>query len=234
LGNILKVSNLSKNYGNLQVINGWDIELEEGEKVVLVGPSGCGKTTFFRIISGLEKATGGTVDVFAQKVGYVFQEPRLFPWRTVFDNLRIIRDEEDKIEEVIKMMSLEGFEQLIPSKLSGGMKQRVNLARALLIEPDFLILDEPFSSLDLKIKLAIMNDIEKLWSKYKFSLLMVTHDLKEAIFLADKVIILSSRPSKILRTFDINLEMNERDITDRHFLELESKITRFIINETES
>jgi len=160
LGNILKVSNLSKNYGNLQVINGWDIELEEGEKVVLVGPSGCGKTTFFRIISGLEKATGGTVDVFAQKVGYVFQEPRLFPWRTVFDNLRIIRDEEDKIEEVIKMMSLEGFEQLIPSKLSGGMKQRVNLARALLIEPDFLILDEPFSSLDLKIKLAIMNDIE--------------------------------------------------------------------------
>ncbi|CEP78103.1 MAG: ABC transporter ATP-binding protein [Defluviitoga tunisiensis] len=234
MGNILKVSNLSKNYGNLQVINGWDIELEEGEKVVLVGPSGCGKTTFFRIISGLEKATGGTVDVFAQKVGYVFQEPRLFPWRTVFDNLRIIRDEEDKIEEVIKMMSLEGFEQLIPSKLSGGMKQRVNLARALLIEPDFLILDEPFSSLDLKIKLAIMNDIEKLWSKYKFSLLMVTHDLKEAIFLADKVIILSSRPSKILRTFDINLEMNERDITDKHFLELESKITRFIINETES
>lgn len=234
MGNILKVSNLSKNYGNLQVINGWDIELEEGEKVVLVGPSGCGKTTFFRIISGLEKATGGTVDVFAQKVGYVFQEPRLFPWRTVFDNLRIIRDEEDKIEEVIKMMSLEGFEQLIPSKLSGGMKQRVNLARALLIEPDFLILDEPFSSLDLKIKLAIMNDIEKLWSKYKFSLLMVTHDLKEAIFLADKVIILSSRPSKILRTFDINLEMNERDITDRHFLELESKITKFIINETES
>lgn len=234
MGNILKVSNLSKNYGKLQVINGWDIELEEGEKVVLVGPSGCGKTTFFRIISGLEKATGGTVDVFAQKVGYVFQEPRLFPWRTVFDNLRIIRDEEDKIEEVIKMMSLEGFEQLIPSKLSGGMKQRVNLARALLIEPDFLILDEPFSSLDLKIKLAIMNDIEKLWSKYKFSLLMVTHDLKEAIFLADKVIILSSRPSKILRTFDINLEMNERDITDKHFLELESKITRFIINETES
>jgi ABC-type nitrate/sulfonate/bicarbonate transport system ATPase subunit len=234
LGNILKVSNLSKNYGNLQVINGWDIELEEGEKVVLVGPSGCGKTTFFRIISGLEKATGGTVDVFAQKVGYVFQEPRLFPWRTVFDNLRIIRDEEDKIEEVIKMMSLEGFEQLIPSKLSGGMKQRVNLARALLIEPDFLILDEPFSSLDLKIKLAIMKDIEKLWSKYKFSLLMVTHDIKEAIFLADKVVILSSRPSKILQTFDINLEMNERDITDRHFLELESKITKFIINETES
>jgi ABC-type nitrate/sulfonate/bicarbonate transport system ATPase subunit len=199
LGNILKVSNLSKNYGNLQVINGWDIELEEGEKVVLVGPSGCGKTTFFRIISGLEKATGGTVDVFAQKVGYVFQEPRLFPWRTVFDNLRIIRDEEDKIEEVIKMMSLEGFEQLIPSKLSGGMKQRVNLARALLIEPDFLILDEPFSSLDLKIKLAIMNDIEKLWSKYKFSLLMVTHDLKEAIFLADKVIILSSSSLIILK-----------------------------------
>jgi NitT/TauT family transport system ATP-binding protein len=225
---------LSKNFGNLKVIDEWDIELKEGEKVVLVGPSGCGKTTFFRIISGLEKATSGEVNVFAQKVGYVFQEPRLFPWRTVFDNLRIIRDDEDKIEEVIKMMSLAGFEQLIPSKLSGGMKQRVNLARALLIEPDFLILDEPFSSLDLKIKLAIMKDIEKLWSKYKFSLLMVTHDLKEAIFLADKVVILSSRPSKILQTFDINLEINERDITDRHFLELESKITKFIINETES
>ena len=164
----------------------------------------------------MEKATGGTVDVLL-KSRIRISGTKIFPWRTVFDNLRIIRDEEDKIEEVIKMMSLEGFEQLIPSKLSGGMKQRVNLARALLIEPDFLILDEPFSSLDLKIKLAIMNDIEKLWSKYKFSLLMVTHDLKEAIFLADKVIILSSRPSKILRTFDINLEMNERDITDKHF-----------------
>ena len=234
MGNILEVNDLSKSFGNLKVIDGWDLELKKGEKLILVGPSGCGKTTFFRIVSGLEKATSGSVTVFAQKVGYVFQEPRLFPWRTVFDNLKIIRDDEKKIKEVIKMMSLEGFEELIPSKLSGGMKQRVNLARALLVEPDLLILDEPFSSLDLKIKLAIMNDIEKLWSKYKFSLLMVTHDLKEAIFLADKVIILSSRPSKILRTFDINLEMNERDITDKHFLELESKITRFIINETES
>jgi len=234
LGNILEVNDLSKSFGNLKVIDGWDLELKKGEKLILVGPSGCGKTTFFRIVSGLEKATSGSVTVFAQKVGYVFQEPRLFPWRTVFDNLKIIRDDEKKIKEVIKMMSLEGFEELIPSKLSGGMKQRVNLARALLVEPDLLILDEPFSSLDLKIKLAIMKDIEELWSKYNFSILMVTHDIKEAIFLADRVTILSPRPSKILQTFYINLDITERDITNRRFLELESTITKFIINETEN
>ncbi|HOP24982.1 MAG TPA: ABC transporter ATP-binding protein [Defluviitoga sp.] len=234
MGNILEVNDLSKSFGNLKVIDGWDLELKKGEKLILVGPSGCGKTTFFRIVSGLEKATSGSVTVFAQKVGYVFQEPRLFPWRTVFDNLKIIRDDEKKIKEVIKMMSLEGFEELIPSKLSGGMKQRVNLARALLVEPDLLILDEPFSSLDLKIKLAIMKDIEELWSKYNFSILMVTHDIKEAIFLADRVTILSPRPSKILQTFYINLDITERDITNRRFLELESTITKFIINETEN
>lgn len=234
MGNILEVNDLSKSFGNLKVIDGWDLELKKGEKLILVGPSGCGKTTFFRIVSGLEKATSGSVTVFAQKVGYVFQEPRLFPWRTVFDNLKIIRDDEKKIKEVIKMMSLEGFEELIPSKLSGGMKQRVNLARALLVEPDLLILDEPFSSLDLKIKLAIMKDIEELWLKYNFSILMVTHDIKEAIFLADRVTILSPRPSKILQTFYINLDITERDITNRRFLELESRITKFIINETEN
>lgn len=230
MGNVLIVSNLSKSFDKLLVIDNWNLQIKDGERIVLVGPSGCGKTTFFRIISGLEMYNTGKVDIFVEKIGYVFQEPRLLPWRNVFDNLKLIREDEKKINEIINMMGLSSFKSILPSKLSGGMKQRVNLARALLVEPQLLIMDEPFSSLDLKIKLSIMKDIKKLWLKDRFSMLMVTHDIKEAIFLADKIIILSNRPSKILKTFEVKLREEEREITDRKFLELESEITKFVVS----
>ncbi|PNR95850.1 ABC transporter ATP-binding protein [Petrotoga sp. 9PWA.NaAc.5.4] len=230
MGNVLIVSNLSKSFDKLLVIDNWNLQIKDGERIVLVGPSGCGKTTFFRIISGLEMYNTGKVDIFVEKIGYVFQEPRLLPWRNVFDNLKLIREDEKKINEIINMMGLSSFKSILPSKLSGGMKQRVNLARALLVEPQLLIMDEPFSSLDLKIKLSIMKDIKKLWLKDRFSMLMVTHDIKEAIFLADKIIILSNRPSKILKTFEVKLREEERDITDRRFLDLESEITKFVVS----
>ena len=230
MGNVLIVSNLSTSFDKLLVIDNWNLQIKDGERIVLVGPSGCGKTTFFRIISGLEMYNTGKVDIFVEKIGYVFQEPRLLPWRNVFDNLKLIREDEKKINEIINMMGLSSFKSILPSKLSGGMKQRVNLARALLVEPQLLIMDEPFSSLDLKIKLSIMKDIKKLWLKDRFSMLMVTHDIKEAIFLADKIIILSNRPSKILKTFEVKLREEEREITDRKFLELESEITKFVVS----
>lgn len=233
MGNVLKVDSLTKRFGDLQVIDDWSLDLQEGEKIVLLGPSGCGKTTFFRIVSGLERQSEGKVETFVDKIGYVFQEPRLLPWRTVYDNLKIVLDDEKKIKQIISMIGLEGFENLLPSKLSGGMKQRVNIARSLLVEPQILLMDEPFTSLDLNIKLSIIKDIEKMWKKSYFSILMVTHDIKEALMLGNKIVILSQRPSRILKVFNINLSEEEKNIYDKSFLELESQITKFVMSQSE-
>ncbi|RAO99109.1 ABC transporter ATP-binding protein [Petrotoga sp. 9PW.55.5.1] len=231
MGNVLKVERLTKRFGDLLVLDNWNIKLEKGERVVLLGPSGCGKTTFFRIVAELDKHYDGNVEIFVDKIGYVFQEPRLLPWRNINNNLKIIRDNETKIKEIISMMGLEGFESLLPSRLSGGMKQRVNIARALLVEPDILIMDEPFTSLDLNIKLSIIEDINKLWERNRYSLLMVTHDIKEALLLADRILIASQRPSHILNEFLIDLPKENRNLIDSNFLSLEAKIMSFIIDQ---
>jgi len=233
MGNVLKADGLTKRFGDLLVIDNWSLELKEGEKIVLLGPSGCGKTTFFRIVSGLERQSEGKVETFVDKIGYVFQEPRLLPWRTVYDNLKIILDDEKKIKQIIGMMGLEGFEILLPSRLSGGMKQRVNIARSLLVQPQILLMDEPFTSLDLNIKLSIIEDMKKMWNKSYFSILMVTHDIKEALMLGNKVVILSQRPSRILKVFNIDLSEEEKNIYNKRFLELESQITKFVISQSE-
>lgn len=231
MGNVLKVERLTKRFGDLLVLDNWNIKLGKGERVVLLGPSGCGKTTFFRIVADLDKHYDGNVEIFVDKIGYVFQEPRLLPWRTINNNLKIIRDNETKIKEIISMMGLDGFENLLPSRLSGGMKQRVNIARALLVEPDILIMDEPFTSLDLNIKLSIIEDINKLWERNRYSLLMVTHDIKEALILADRILIVSQRPSHILNEFLIDLPKESRNLIDSNFLSLEAKIMSFIIDQ---
>lgn len=231
MGNVLKVERLTKRFGDLLVLDNWNINLGKGERVVLLGPSGCGKTTFFRIVAELDQHYDGNVEIFVDKIGYVFQEPRLLPWRNINNNLKIIRDNETKIKEIISMMGLEGFENLLPSRLSGGMKQRVNIARALLVEPDILIMDEPFTSLDLNIKLSIIEDINKLWERNRYSLLMVTHDIKEALLLADRILIVSQRPSHILNEFLIDLPKENRNLIDSNFLSLEAKIMSFIIDQ---
>jgi len=231
MGNVLKVEKLTKRFGDLLVLDNWNIKLGKGERVVLLGPSGCGKTTFFRIVAELDQHYDGNVEIFVDKIGYVFQEPRLLPWRNINNNLKIIRDNETKIKEIISMMGLEGFENLLPSSLSGGMKQRVNIARALLVEPEILIMDEPFTSLDLNIKLSIIEDINKLWERNRYSLLMVTHDIKEALLLADRILIVSQRPSHILNEFLIDLPKENRNLIDSNFLSLEAKIMSFIIDQ---
>ena len=224
---ILKVEGLVKSFGNFEVIHHWNLTVEEGEKVVLLGPSGCGKTTFLRIIAGLEKPTEGKIDIGFERLGFVFQEPRLIPWKTVRDNLRLIEEDEGKIKTILELVKLNGFEDHFPSQISGGMKQRLNLARAMVVEPDFMILDEPFTSLDIKVKMEIMEDLMEIWEKRRFTMLMVTHDVKEAVYMGDRILILSKIPSKILR--EIRINFIRRDITNRDFLGMESRILRFML-----
>lgn len=225
----LIITNLSKSYNNLQVIDNWNLSISQGERIAFLGPSGSGKTTFLRIISGLETPDSGSFVHDSLKMSFVFQEPRLIPWRNVKDNLLFVNEQGD-YKHLLTLLKLKGFETYYPSQLSGGMAQRVNLARALIVNPDLLILDEAFTSLDFKVKYSIMQDINQLWQQRKFTIIFVTHDLKEALILADRIILLSGRPSKIKKVINIDSSLN-RSIGSLDFLKLESELIELVCND---
>jgi NitT/TauT family transport system ATP-binding protein len=198
-----KAEGLSKSFGALSVLEDWNLEVPQGERLALIGPSGCGKTTFLRILARLEKPTRGVLHVQCRKAGYVFQEPRLIPWKTAKDNLLFVSPN-GACREMLDQLGLAGFEEHFPAQLSGGMAQRVNLARALLTEPDLLILDEAFFALDLGIKYKTMRVLMNLWEQRKFTLICVTHDLKDALLLSDRILILSGQPARITDEYHVN------------------------------
>lgn len=222
MDNCLLVNHLTKAYGSLTVLDNWNLNIRRGQRLVLLGPSGAGKTTFLRLVAGLEMPSSGCIDSFNQKIGYVFQEPRLIPWRSVKNNLLFVKQNGD-FSGILDRLRLTGFEDYLPSQLSGGMRQRVNLARALITQPDLLILDEAFSSLDLRVKASIMSDIYQLWRENPFTLIAVTHDLKEALYLADRIIILSPRPAHIMHDMKIDLGP-ERSLASPDLLGMESRL----------
>ncbi|NLG32571.1 MAG: ABC transporter ATP-binding protein, partial [Syntrophomonadaceae bacterium] len=192
----LRVYDLSKAYGTITVLDQWNLTINKSERVVIMGPSGSGKTTFLRLAAGLELPTSGKIEIKHQKTGFVFQEPRLIPWRTVKQNLLFVNERGD-INGILHKMRLGGFEHYYPSQLSGGMRQRVNLARALIVNPDLLILDEAFTSLDLPVKRSIIDDLLDQWNDKRFTIIMVTHDIKEALYIADRIVFITGRPARI-------------------------------------
>ncbi|MBB6062311.1 NitT/TauT family transport system ATP-binding protein [Thermosipho japonicus] len=209
---LLKLENVSKNFGKLCIFKNINLSISKGEKVALLGPSGCGKTTLLRIIAGLENVEGKIEKNF-DKIGYIFQEPRLIPWKTIYENLKFVSEDSKKIDNILKSLKLYEFKDYYPIKLSGGMKQRVNLARALLIKPDLLLLDEPFSSLDIHIKWDLIKDLNTQIDKNHITTILVTHDLKEALMLSDKIYVLSNRPTKIIGEF-LTSQINESDLSN--------------------
>lgn len=209
---LLKLENVSKNFGKLCIFKNINLSISKGEKVALLGPSGCGKTTLLRIIAGLEDADGKIEKNF-DKIGYIFQESRLIPWKTIYENLKFVSEDSKKIDNILKSLKLYEFKDYYPIKLSGGMKQRVNLARALLVEPDLLLLDEPFSSLDIHIKWNLIKDLNTQIDKNHITTILVTHDLKEALMLSDKIYVLSNRPAKIIGEF-LTSQINESDLSN--------------------
>ncbi|MEY8700482.1 ABC transporter ATP-binding protein [Streptococcus ferus] len=193
--------------------------IEPGQFVSLVGPSGSGKTTLLRIIAGLEKPTTGEVLIDQERVtqpsrkkGFVFQEATLYPWLTVYDNIALglrLNKEEKRLNEVndyIKLVGLEGFEKAFPHNLSGGMQQRVNIARALINKPDVLLLDEPFGALDAFTRSKMQNDLIAIWKERQITMVMVTHDVEEAVFLSDRIFAMTPRPAIIKEVIPVHLE----------------------------
>lgn len=202
--------------GNLEVLDKINFSIYEGEIVALVGPSGSGKTTALNIIAGLLKPTSGEVKAKGD-IGYMFQRDNLLEWRTIYKNVILGLEIQKKltpenIEKVIRMLKTYGlweFRNNHPSELSGGMRQRVALIRTLATGPELLLLDEPFASLDYQTKLLVSEDIYKIIKKEKKSTIIVTHDLSEAISMSDRIIILTDRPAKVMKIYEIKLSLDE-------------------------
>jgi NitT/TauT family transport system ATP-binding protein len=216
----LQISHLGKSFGELRALQDIDLVVERGEFIAVVGPSGCGKTTFLRIVAGLEPASAGEVKLDGRPVsgpgldrGFVFQTDNLLPWRTVFANAIIGREvaghvgpaERQRTRELLKLVGLEGFESYHPRQLSGGMRQRVNLARALAIDPEILLMDEPFSSLDAQTREIMQTELMRIWEAGRKTVLFVTHQIDEAVFLADRVLVFARRPGRLRENVAIEL-----------------------------
>ena len=195
----------------LAVLEDIDFTAEPGEFIALLGPSGCGKSTLLRLVAGLEPPSHGRLLVDAQEITgtdpsrtIMFQDPTLFPWRTVRGNAQLgpeargtLPAQSDRVEQALSLVGLAGFDEAYPHQLSGGMAQRVSLARALVNEPRVLMLDEPLGKLDSLTRLAMQRELVALWERERFTALLVTHDVEEALLLADRVLVLSDRPARI-------------------------------------
>lgn len=221
----LKLSGISKIFGNeetghgVHVLDNIDYHIEKGRFASIIGPSGCGKTTLLKIIAGLEEAYEGKVLLDGKKivygtdrVGLVFQEYALFPWRTTLQNIQMGLEfmGVDKgvrlaaAMEYVEMFGLSGFEDRYPSELSGGMQQRVAIARTLITNPRVVLMDEPFGSLDSQTRNDLQEFLLRLWQKRGETIVFVTHNVDEAVFLSDQIIVLSNRPSKIIKQFEVD------------------------------
>jgi NitT/TauT family transport system ATP-binding protein len=226
----------SRDGEQIPILQQIDLEVGEGEFMCLVGPSGCGKSTLLNILAGFISPTGGQVQIDGEVVRgpdprriFVFQERGVFPWLTVEGNIgfglfRLSPEEQAfRISHYVKLVGLQGFEKAYPQELSGGMKQRLEVARALAVNPDMLFLDEPFGALDSITRLIMRGELLRIWEAERKTIIFVTHDIEESIQLADRVMVMSTRPARIQRIIDIDLA-HPRDISSRRYLELRDGI----------
>ena len=216
-------------------LEGVDLTVQRGEFVTVVGPSGCGKSTLLRIASGLEHASAGTAEVGTKRIGYVFQDATLLPWRTVQRNVELLAElhgvdkgqRRRNAADAIELVGLTGFEQSLPKQLSGGMRMRTSLARSLTLDPELFLFDEPFGALDEITRERLNDELLKLFVEQQFAGLFITHSVSEAVYLSTRVIVMSGRPGRIVRSFDVPFPMpRDPDIRyEAEFAELVGEVS---------
>jgi NitT/TauT family transport system ATP-binding protein len=240
------LKNVSKRFMSqgkeLEVVKDVNLTVEDGEFLCLVGPSGCGKTTILRMIAGLDFPSSGEITENSVPVngpspgrGFVFQQYSLFPWRTVLDNIAFgpevrgidIEERYRNARYYIEMVGLSNFQYSYPYELSGGMKQRVSIARALANDPLALLMDEPFAALDVQTRHKLQEELIRIWEEEDKTIIFVTHNVDEAVFLADQVVILSKSPGQIIKSFQIEFE-RIRDRTSAEFIDIKKEITTLL------
>lgn len=236
----IKVHNINKSYEvknqKVHVLQDMSLEVYENEFLVLLGPGQCGKTVFLNILAGLENSDSGTVEFIGKdykpgEIGFVFQRYALFPWKTVLDNVQMNQrfhgvNKNERTQTAMKfidMVGLKGFEHAFPAQLSGGMKQRVGIARAYASHSDIIFMDEPFGALDAQTRYQMQDEILKIWEREKATIVFVTNNIEEAVTLGDRIVLMSNKPSRVVREY-VPPMPKPRNNTDPDFLKLRNEI----------
>lgn len=245
----ISVQNLLKEFplpdgSRLEVISGLTFEVQEGEFVSILGPSGCGKSTLLSILAGVEQPSGGEILLDGKglrrdngmRLGFVFQQPRLLNWRSVRRNILLPlehgslskQEQEVLAQRYLDLVRLNGFEDYFPLRLSGGMQQRVAIARALAVDPDILLMDEPFSSLDEITARKMRAELIRIWQETKKTIIFVTHDISEAVYLSNRLLVVTERPTRVFDTVAIDVGY-PRDYEDDRLFEMSKKVSRLFV-----
>lgn len=225
----------------ITALDGVDLNIKAGEFISLIGPSGCGKSTLLRLIAGLSTPTKGTLSMDGAGIegtsyerGLVFQNAMLFPWLNIYDNIafglkarNVYRKHKERVSKFIDMVSLAGFEKSYPHQLSGGMIQRAGLARVLINDPKVLLLDEPLGALDAFTRMNLQDELIHLWKKEKMTMILVTHDVDEAVYLSSRIVVMTPRPAKVEKILDVNLSY-PRVRSSSEFLYLRTQILKIL------
>ncbi len=238
----VQVKNLTKCFGDLKVLDDISFDIKKGEFLCIVGPTGCGKTTFLNLLTKLIEPTSGEIlidgesaDPQKHNISFVFQEPSAFPWLTARENieygLKIKKRSPEEIkqqtEKIIGLLGLEKFRDAYPHEMSVSMEQRVVIGRAFAMNPDLLLMDEPYGQMDIKMRYFLEDEVIKLWKATNSTVLFITHNLEEAVYLAERVLILSNKPAKIKAGIKVDLE-RPRNVSDSKFVEIRKEITDMI------
>ncbi|MGM0409883.1 MAG: ABC transporter ATP-binding protein [Bacillota bacterium] len=229
---LLNIDNLNKSFEGEKVLNDISFNLQKGEVNCFLGPSGCGKSTLLRILAGLEKADEGDLKIGATQSSFIFQDHRLLPWLTAFENVELVLKDKIKdknkrreiVEDTLESVNLSSYANFHPDKLSGGMKQRVSIARALAIKPQLILMDEPFSKLDFPLRVDLINLLNHIFENENMGGIFVTHDTREAVLMGDKIMVMAENPGEIKNVIDVDIPKDERRLGDPDIFDLNQEL----------
>lgn len=227
---ILTLENIYKSYGENKILEDFSISIEKGEIICILGPSGCGKTTILNLISKIVNQDSGIIINNTNKVGYIFQEDRLLPWKNVYENIKLVSKykSKDEILNLIKIVGLDGYEKKYPNELSGGMKQRCSIARAFNYDCELLLMDEPFKSLDYNLRFKMIENLINIWENSKPSIIFVTHEIDESLLLGDTIMLLSKNPTRIAKIFKIKEDKRNRKLNNLNLVTIRNEIIKYL------